>query len=81
MFLRKKDFNSTPLKFGAISKEDLLRMGAESIAYIKKSEFGEGEEKFSIYSANGDLIAEDYEDFESAVSELKSHNIYCATVQ
>lgn len=81
MFLRKKDFEMPPLKFGAISKEGLLRMGAESIAYIRKSKFSETGDKYAIYSASGDLIGDDYDNFEAAASELKSNNIHCATLQ
>lgn len=78
MFLSKNKPDGAPLKYGAISKEDLLNMGAENIAYIRPADFGD-EKKFLVYQANGTLISEQA-DYQTAREELRAHNVYCATL-
>ena len=75
MFLRKNDPKSPPLEFGAISEEDLLNMGADSIAYIRE----DGDNGVKIYGANGRLI--DQEDTaQDARYEIRSKNMMCVTL-
>ncbi len=75
MFLRKKDYSLPHLTFGVISKEDLLNMGADQVAYMKEDTEGGVE----IYAGNGTLIGEE-SDLDAAITTLKSHNIFKATL-
>ena len=76
MFLQKNNPKAPPLEFGAVSKEDLLNMGAQSIAYIKSSDGGDG---FKVYAANGVLL-EVQPDMKDAFNEIRAKNMVCATV-
>ncbi len=74
MFLQKNNPKAPPLEFGAISKEDLLNMGADSIAYIRPGENG-----IRIYAANGALIDEGAS-LKDAHIEIQSKNMTCVTL-
>lgn len=78
MFLSKNNPQSPPLEYGAISKKDLLNMGGDHVAYIKKA-LHDDKTVFQVYLANGTLISEE-EDYTQARDELREHNILCATV-
>lgn len=76
MFLQKNDPQSPPLEFGAISKEDLLNIGANSMAYIRKGT----DDTIRVYAANGLLIDEETS-VKDAEYELRSKNLICVTLQ
>lgn len=78
MFLSKNNPQSPPLKYGAITKEDLLNMGAGQIAYIKESQHDD-KTVYQVYLANGTLMREE-ENYRQARNELRDQNIMCATI-
>lgn len=75
MFLQKNNPKAPPLEFGAISKEDLLNMCANSVAYIRK----DADNHIRIYAANGTLINEE-DSVSDAQHEIRSKNMMCATL-
>ncbi len=76
MFLQKNNPSAPPLEFGAISKEDLLKIGTDSICYFKTGPQGE----VRIYGANGVLIDQETTVHE-AKSEMRQKNMTCVTLQ
>ena len=75
MYLQKNNPKAPPLEFGAISKEDLLNMGANSMAYIRQSD----DNSIRIYAANGLLIDEETS-LKDAEYEIRSKNLTCVTL-
>jgi len=78
MFLNKKDQNHPPLKFGEISKKDLERMGADSVAYIRKPDSAT-DHSYKIYAGDGSYIGEE-DNIKAAIAELRVNNIVCVTL-
>ena len=76
MFLQKNNPMAPPLEYGAVSKEDLLKIGADSICYIKPGDTGE----FRIYSANGRLLERE-PTLKEAQNEVRTKNLTCVTLQ
>ena len=75
MFLQKNNPLAPPLEFGAISKEDLLNIGTDSICYMKSGHAGE----VRIYGANG-LLLDQESNISDAQSEVRSKNLTCVTL-
>jgi len=76
MFLQKNDPTSPPLEFGAVSKEDLLKIGTDSMCYYKVGPGG----MVRVYSANGVLIDEE-SSVDDAKHEMRGKNLICVTLQ
>ena len=75
MFLQKNNPSAPPLEYGAISKEDLLQIGADSICYLKPGT----DDGVSIYNASGVLLMRE-ESVKDARHSIRGKQLSCVTL-